>query len=1219
MTVASEEEMSLHAYLLGGLPLDEQMRLEERLLLDREYVELLLIVEEELIDDYLRGTLSDRDRARFETHFLITPDRRQKLRRARVLRRYVNNAQAIPAQAPAREAMPRASWWQVFLTPAWRPAIAAFLMLGLGLGIWRVFYFQSLAAKGRASLQAALRESPVEARIGGFDWPPQRITLGSQPDKVADKTSLESAQRYLLDAVTTQPGPDSYYALGQFYLAKGELDSAIEQFDRALEGDPKNARLHSDLGAALMERARVSLEKDSGQTLQDFNQSLEHLNEARALDDSLLEPLFNLALCHQYMQILSQAEVEWQEYLKRDSSSRWADEARRHLKDVEEKKQRDSQVNEGLLQGFLTACRANDGETAWKVLSGTRELITGRLIWWKLLDDFFNSTAGGLPAEPGDRLQALRYVGKLELHLGDETGKPKGDPYISELEAFYRKSSAGVRAKLAEAHNKINEGNVLFRRALYSEACGHYVSAREILKQAGDVWETLLTDYLIGICHTQNGETDQSLQLFSRLVTDCRNKGYLWLLGQSLYSLGMVQDRHTKHSEAIENTEEALRISEQINDLYNIQRSLAQIADQYKKLANYELATTYLNRCLKQMSVSWPGIRQMWRNCDQLTQVLAASRLDAAATDYANEALRLALETGDSTFTYVSYVHLALLRARQQDYSEALELAQLGLEAAPEAGDPRAYASVQMGHLHRQAGDLRQALYDYDQSIKYIDLVEESKSHDINSQAAGQKTNRLPALRYDAHKGRLFCILAGGGDIAAAEKELETTVGLLEKHRESVQGEQNRNTFFDREQSVYDAAIDFEYSRRGNSQAVFDYSEKSRARSLLDSIATSSQSPGAGGPQSPSTQPLSLSEIQSRMPNKTQLVEYAALDDKLLICLVSKTDFSVTEVPISLGDLTDKVMKFRQSILRREPDVRAQAHGLFGLLIDPINLSPEKGKQICFVADKVLNGLPFSALASASSDRYMVEDYQLILSPSATVYIVCSERKNHLTDTDRERLLAVGDPSFDRATFASLPLLPSTRAQVESIGQLYSAGSPILTGGSARKDRVKQEMENSDVIQVSSHYVVYEGSPMNSRLLLAREPEGRPGPDGLAGSLRADEVPGLRLQGRAPLVVLSACDSGVEHYYNGEGMIGMSRVFIVAGAPVVVASLWQVEAHATDELMINFHGHRKRQRMSSADALTEAQRDMLSNRMGEQYQHPYYWAGFTAIGAHTDF
>ena len=173
----------------------------------------------------------------------------------------------------------------------------------------------------------------------------------------------------------------------------------------------------------------------------------------------------------------------------------------------------------------------------------------------------------------------------------------------------------------------------------------------------------------------------------------------------------------------------------------------------------------------------------------------------------------------------------------------------------------------------------------------------------------------------------------------------------------------------------------------------------------------------------------------------------------------------------------------------------------------------------------------------------------------------------------------------------------------------------LLTGAGARKEVVRREMPESDVIHFASHYLVYAGNPMNSKLLLAREPGGRGNPDGAAGFLQADEVYGLNLR-RAPLVILSACDSGVEHYYNGEGMIGLSRVFIAAGAPLVVASMWKVDAYATDELMISLHRHRRLEGLPTSEALRLAQVDMLKS---PSYSHPYYWAGFAPIGGHTDF
>src|SRR5436853_7745269 len=109
-------------------------------------------------------------------------------------------------------------------------------------------------------------------------------------------------------------------------------------------------------------------------------------------------------------------------------------------------------------------------------------------------------------------------------------------------------------------------------------------------------------------------------------------------------------------------------------------------------------------------------------------------------------------------------------------------------------------------------------------------------------------------------------------------------------------------------------------------------------------------------------------------------------------------------------------------------------------------------------------------------------------------------------------------------------------------------------------------MERFDVIYLASHYVVYGKDPMNSRLLLAGQGSTE---DSSAGFLRADEVYALKLR-RAPLVVLSACQSGVEQYYGGEGMIGMSRVFIAGGGPVVVARLSAIDAYATDSLTMDF-------------------------------------------------
>jgi CHAT domain-containing protein len=83
-------------------------------------------------------------------------------------------------------------------------------------------------------------------------------------------------------------------------------------------------------------------------------------------------------------------------------------------------------------------------------------------------------------------------------------------------------------------------------------------------------------------------------------------------------------------------------------------------------------------------------------------------------------------------------------------------------------------------------------------------------------------------------------------------------------------------------------------------------------------------------------------------------------------------------------------------------------------------------------------------------------------------------------------------------------------------------------------------------------------------------------------------------------------------------MIGMSRIFIASGVPLVVASLWPVDSEATAELMIKFHQYRKQKGFTTIDALRQAQRDMLDSPE-PRYRRPYYWAPFVVIGGSADF
>ena len=114
------------------------------------------------------------------------------------------------------------------------------------------------------------------------------------------------------------------------------------------------------------------------------------------------------------------------------------------------------------------------------------------------------------------------------------------------------------------------------------------------------------------------------------------------------------------------------------------------------------------------------------------------------------------------------------------------------------------------------------------------------------------------------------------------------------------------------------------------------------------------------------------------------------------------------------------------------------------------------------------------------------------------------------------------------------------------------------------------------------------------------------------GRLEVHEILGLRL--KAKLVTLSACDTALGSGYfaevpAGDDLVGLTRAFLFAGSPTVVASLWEVNDLSAVRLMHDFY--RELERTDKANALAKAQRDMRARRI---YRHPYYWAAFVMVG-----
>lgn len=1213
-----EEENIIRRYLLNDATPEEQRLVEERLLEDDDYGGVLMLIESELTDDYANGALSERERRSFERNFLLTPQRRESLAVAREALKYaassaVSGDEVATEERPSDDAGRRQpatvseqerNWLRLLFHPGWKIAAYSALTLAIAIGVWRLSPGESEVRRGMAAFNKAYREQrPLEARISGLEYAPYIVQLGNDPDGVS-RRDRDDAEFFLRRAAGNPDDVEALHALGQLYLAKRDYDEAIKLFEAALKHSASDASLHNDLGVALMERAE---DNRSGAAppgaLESLAKGIESFSRALELDASFQPALFNRALCYERMAARRSAAADWEQYRRLDPHSKWADEARRRLERLrEEQNDRGTQDRRQLLRDYLQACETGDDERAWEALSRGKELVSGQHLVWQLLREVLDEEG----RESSRYLQALVYAGRLERQRTN-------DLFVADLSDFYLKLKPRDKAALRRAQDLLARGHAACIESNFDLALSFYTASGELFEQAGDEPEAYVASYLMSYCLTRSPDLQRGLRLAGEVIMQSESKGYKWLTAQALNAQAGVQGVLNEPSKVIESYEEALRISEEIGDHYNIQRNATALAYHYKNIANYQSALFYLERTLQQSQIVWPGERQMWRTYDAATRIFTLLGWHATAIAYGREALQQSLsERPDPTFVYLSYTHLGLIYAKLRHYAEALQHTRLGYEMAKQIPGPggdgaSAYAALQLSHTYKQIGDFESAVKCYDEAITY-----------------NARLGYLSDL-YEAQKGKLLCYLGLGDDRRAGE-QLKLVLDLAEQYRLKLKEDSNRNAFFDLEQNVYDLAIEFAYYKLGEREQAFAYSELSKARSLLDLLQTKTEVKAKAGRFAPIfpfvTQPYSLTDVQRRIPEGFQLVQFAVLRDKVLIWVVSRTNFLVAETTVGIDELRQLVESFLKEIRAHKEspsgeELKGPARRLYNLLIEPVKRSLIKAGQICIIPDKFLYHLPFNALVAADSGRFLLEEYQLSFAPSSSVFLICTGLAHDKPAPVEEKVLAVGDPQFDRTRLGLRPdaSLRETLRGARRVAAFYP-NRVVLTGADAIEEVAREEMQEAEVIHLASHYIIEPQDPLRSGLLLTKPSTNTPN-DSTDGVLSARDVYEMKLP-RARLVVLSACQTGGDRYYQGEGMIGISRAFVGAGVPLVVASLWPVDSTATADLGINFHWYRKRGRELTSAALRRAQLDMLRNQ-NPVFRHPYYWAAFICIGGQAGF
>jgi CHAT domain-containing protein len=296
------------------------------------------------------------------------------------------------------------------------------------------------------------------------------------------------------------------------------------------------------------------------------------------------------------------------------------------------------------------------------------------------------------------------------------------------------------------------------------------------------------------------------------------------------------------------------------------------------------------------------------------------------------------------------------------------------------------------------------------------------------------------------------------------------------------------------------------------------------------------------------------------------------------------------------------VDKFRSQLASRDLDYRESARAVYARILGPAAPVLRNKKRLVIVPDGPLWELPFQALITPGG-KHLIEDATIFYAPSLAAAQTMRTLPRAPADASRT-LLAIGAPA---KSAASLPVLPEARRELLEVGQVYgSKTAEVLMSDRADKQRWKAEAPNYRILHIATHGVLDSNNPLSSFFDLNRATG-----DTEDNILEAREI--LKMNLRADVAVLSACETARGKYRFGEGMIGMSWAFLIAGTPATVVSQWKVDSASTSQLMVAFHKNLKSHADFSrkADALRTAALALLET---PQYRHPFYWAGFVVIG-----
>ncbi|MEE8585669.1 MAG: CHAT domain-containing tetratricopeptide repeat protein [Acidobacteriota bacterium] len=756
-----------------------------------------------------------------------------------------------------------------------------------------------------------------------------------------------------------------------------------------------------------------------------------------------------------------------------------------------------------------------------------------------------------------------------------------------------------------------NRGRIYRRLGESDQALLAWEKSLEIFRRVGDKrWQSTVLNNL-GFAYLNLGEVPRAKSFLGQALDLRRQIGYRRGEAITLNNLATVYDRLDDPDGAFELNQQALLLMQTDGTPQDQARTLILLARRHIQRQDLNTAFQLAERAVALASPQ----EDRHRAADALQQMGRIHLLrdqPGQARQCLEETLELRRKTADPAGEVEALTDLARaerrlgrLPAARQHLESALKIIE-SLRIRVSSPDLRATFGSSLREAYAQYIDLLMESHRSDPHKGHLEAALEASERT----RARTLTELLVEARADIRRGIDL-------QLGQRERELRTQLGALAESRFKLLGKPG-----------------------GEAEAALMEQEIHSVLAEMDTVETQirRQSPAYAALTRP--RPLELSQIQDLLDEDTALLEYFLGEERsFLWCLTrqSATAFDLPARPV-IESLARRVhQQFSTLDLRAAAQDRREAAALSRMILQPAS-GCLANRRLVVVADGVLHYIPFGALPAPGSDlEPLLLKHEVVYLPSASALAV---QREELAGRPAAPLLVavLADPVFEEddprlaqaAQHAapqeepvsnssgkdperqfgpnSIARLPSTRREAQAIAQLVPAGQAwiALDFDASRSAALDERLSQYRYVHFATHGLIDSGNPQLSGLVLSRFSKDGRHKDGF---LRLRDIYNIRLG--ADLVVLSGCRTALGREIRGEGLVGLARGFMYAGAPRVVASLWRVQDRATAELMERFYSRMLSKGMRPAAALREAQLSIFKQRGGRD---PYYWAAFVLQG-----